>query len=145
MSKWLLMLMHSIHLAPRKLSIIIAGESVNDRDGIRGGDSPLSEQGRQYALAVAALLERRRAEADRPPPRVMTGTLKRYRETVALLRGRDDTPAGQVLPFRALDELCFGALEGLRAGLLRDSFPDEFAAREQDKLNYRYPGVGKAL
>jgi 6-phosphofructo-2-kinase/fructose-2,6-biphosphatase len=38
--------------------------------------------------------------------------------------------------------MCFGALEGLPGGKLRDSFPTEFAARAQDPLRYRYPGVG---
>merc|ERR1712113_551289 len=48
----------------------------------------------------------------------------------------------QVLQLKALDELCFGALEGLPGGKLRHSFPAEYAARAMDALNYRYPGVG---
>eukprot|EP00930_Biecheleria_cincta_P091912 TRINITY_DN8160_c0_g1_i2.p1 TRINITY_DN8160_c0_g1~~TRINITY_DN8160_c0_g1_i2.p1 ORF type:complete len:367 (-),score=52.42 TRINITY_DN8160_c0_g1_i2:35-1135(-) len=43
----LMPLFHNIHLAPRKVSIVLAGESQDDRQGFRGGDSWLSESGRQ--------------------------------------------------------------------------------------------------
>jgi 6-phosphofructo-2-kinase len=43
---------------------------------------------------------------------------------------------------RNLNELCFGSLEGLQGGRLRDFFPEEYELREADRLNYRYPGVG---
>ena len=43
---------------------------------------------------------------------------------------------------RALNELCFGSLEGLPGGKLRNSFPAEYEARARDPLHYRYPGVG---
>merc|ERR1740117_1167262 len=46
------------------------------------------------------------------------------------------------LKMRALNELCFGSLEGLPGGKLRHSFPEEFEAREADRLRYRYPGAG---
>lgn len=70
----------------------------------------------------------------------MAGTLRRYAEMSEVLREHVDVH--HVLPVRALNELCFGSLEGLQGGRLRDSFPDEYEAREADKLSYRYPGVG---
>ena len=131
--------MHSIHLRPRKVTIVLAGESVNDARGIRGGDTSLSPAGAAYASAAArAVLERQEAEPGRRAPVVMSGTLKRYEQMVALLSESCD----RVLQLPALNELGFGKLEGLRAGRLRDALPEEYEAREADKLNYRYPGVG---
>ncbi|KAL1529317.1 hypothetical protein AB1Y20_000271 [Prymnesium parvum] len=135
--KWIVQLMNAIHLAPRKLTIALAGESLNDVSGIRGGDSALSEEGYRYATAVTELVKQR-IDTGRPPPLVLAGTLQRYEQMADMLR----PIAANVLPFRPLNELCFGLLEGLRAGLLCHSFPAEHAAREADKLNYRYPGVG---
>jgi len=48
----------------------------------------------------------------------------------------------RLLQLKALNELCFGSLEGLPGGKLRHSFPEEYEARAIDPLNYRYPGVG---
>jgi len=144
---WLLQLMHTVHLSPRTLHIVLCGQSINDRDGIRGGDSPLSPEGLQYAQALAERLKQRYVQMgdEQRPPLVMTGTLQRYTqmgETIGetLRRGWGTPP--RVVPSRALNELCFGSLEELRVGRLRDSFPHEWQARELDRLNYRYPGVG---
>jgi 6-phosphofructo-2-kinase len=151
------MLLHSIHLFPRKISIVLAGESQNDSAGIRGGDTALSALGLQYAEAVCELVcSRGRVAAG--PVQVLMGTHKRYRQMTDMLckhnAGARDGPrieGGEdlrewecttPLQLRELNELCFGSLEGIPGGKLRHSFPDEFAARELDRLNYRYPGVG---
>jgi len=135
--KWVVQLVHAIHLSRRKLSIVLAGASLNDHDGIRGGDTALSEEGTEYARAAAALVKQR-ADVTRPPPCVMLGTLVRYSQMGEMLRDAST----HVLPLTALNELCFGSLEGLSAGRLRDTFPEEHAAREKDPLRYRYPGPG---
>ena len=98
---------------------------------------------------------------------VLTGTLKRYQQMSADLLGdgnggKDGEKAEggekgssgeggesgvggsgmRLLQLKALNELCFGSLEGLPGGKLRHSFPEEYEARAIDPLNYRYPGVG---
>uniref|UniRef100_A0A7S4B9A0 6-phosphofructo-2-kinase domain-containing protein n=1 Tax=Chrysotila carterae TaxID=13221 RepID=A0A7S4B9A0_CHRCT len=171
-----LTLLQSIHLVPRRIAIVLAGQSHNDAQGIRGGDTPLSSAGLKYARAACQLaLDKLAAAAETPTstgasasaslpanaptasppstatapaaaaaaataaaPVVLTGTLQRYVQMAALLEPR----AQLVLNLKPLNELCFGALEGLRCGKLQDSFPLEYAARLADKLNYRYPGVG---
>lgn len=145
----ILPLLQAVQLTLRTVSIAIAGESENDRVGIRGGDTPLSERGLAYSKAVCRQLLRSRMRTARSgrPARVLTGTLRRYSQLTDMLAdaAEDDAPcqdpAPIVLQLKPLDELCFGSLEGLPGGKLRHSFPHEFAAREADKLRYRYPGA----
>ena len=66
----------------------------------------------------------------RPPPVVVTGTLCRYAQMGEMFAGI----AEHVLPLTALNELCFGSLENLPGGRLKESFPEEYQAREADKL-----------
>ncbi|CAE8590687.1 unnamed protein product [Polarella glacialis] len=132
----LLPLLHSVHLGPRKVSIVLAGESENDRQGFRGGDSCLSEAGLRYSRVVSRLMKQR--EATHQPAHVWTGSLQRYSQLTDMLC---DTPR-MVIKVKVLDELCFGSLEGLACGYMRHSLPEEHAKREADKLHYRYPGAG---
>jgi broad specificity phosphatase PhoE len=63
---------------------------------------------------------------------VWTSTLKRTTQTAAILPEASSA-------FRALDEIDAGVCDGMTYAEVRRRFPDEFAARAQDKLNYRYP------
>ena len=158
----LVSLLHTIHLYPRKISLLITGESENDRDGIRGGDTKLSADGLLYSAAVCELV-RSRGFVSEATPFVFSGTLQRYQQVVELLCGgcigdsgsdivadggcsggdRDHRWAQSTrVQLKALNELGFGSLEGLPGGKLRHSFPAEFDARARDPLRYRYPGAG---
>jgi len=130
----LMPVLYNIHLGERKVSIVLAGESENDKLGWRGGDSHLSDSGVQYSKAVCRLIKER--ETSGPAAQVWTGTLRRYSQTAEQLGDR------QVVKVKVLDELCFGSLEGLQCGRLRDSYPHEHERRMADRLNYRYPGAG---
>ncbi|KAF2454457.1 6-phosphofructo-2-kinase-domain-containing protein [Lineolata rhizophorae] len=55
---------------------------------------------------------------------------------------RFDEDKYEVKQIRLLDELNAGKMEGLTYDEIRERFPDEFAARKRDKLQYRYPGQG---
>lgn len=197
-----------IHLYPRKIWLILPGQSENDANGIRGGDTTLSEEGGRYSQALCELARVHASKTLRAGhrPHVLTGTLRRYEQVADMLCGRkrsgggggsgggdsgggigggdsgdsgsgggvgggdngsgdgalvsaggshatgvdgagpgtetDSWAAATRLRLKALNELCFGALEGLPGGKLRHSFPQEFHARAFDPLNYRYPGVG---
>ena len=43
---------------------------------------------------------------------------------------------------QALNELCAGKLDSLTYAQMREHHPEQYTARMDDKLNYRYPGVG---
>mmetsp|Transcript_6684 Transcript_6684/g.17485 ORF Transcript_6684/g.17485 Transcript_6684/m.17485 type:complete len:255 (-) Transcript_6684:185-949(-) len=134
-------LLHSIHLFPRKLSLLIAGESENDRQGIRGGDTCLSVEGLRYTTALCELVWSRPQVAE-ASPQVLTGTLQRYSQLTDMLCSGAGWRGSSCLKLKSLNELCFGSLEGLPGGQLRYAHPREFEKRKADKLNYRYPGVG---
>ena len=169
----LLGLLHSIHLGPRSIWIVLVGETTNDTRGFMGGDSPLSEAGLVYARAVRDWLEQREADDDLlidgespPPAMVLCGTLRRYTEMgnvlcraekeheegapAPSLGGREPPSDGggerrdrrMMLQLHRLNELCAGQLDSLSYDEMKKHYPQEYAARRADKLNYRYPGAG---
>ena len=95
----LLSLLHSIHLGRRCIWITLVGQTMNDLQGVLGGDSSLSHEGLQYARAVRDHILAREASEDlalggghRPPPAmVLTGTLKRNVEMAEMLCADDAT------------------------------------------------------
>lgn len=114
---------------PRALGTVIYlsrhGESVNNLYGKIGGNSSLTDRGRQYARALAAFL-------GPAAPEVWVTGYRRTQETAAHLPGTCQVVVG-------LGELGAGAHDGLTYEEIADRFPAEFAARDQDKLRYRYP------
>ena len=83
--RWVVQLMHSVHLSPRRVHIVLCGQSCNDAEQIRGGDSMLSEAGLTFGKAAVETLMSR-LDTTREPPVVMTGTLLRYGQMTELLR-----------------------------------------------------------
>ena len=64
--------------------------------------------------------------------RIWTSTLRRTVQTAAHVNGpRARTPM--------LDEIKSGTLDGLTYKEIEAEYPDEWEARERDKLRYRYP------
>ena len=43
---------------------------------------------------------------------------------------------------RMLDELNSGYMDGMTYESIKEKFPEEYALRKKDKLQYRYPGPG---
>lgn len=72
---------------------------------------------------------------DDRPLTVWTSTLKRTIQTARFL------PADyNQLQWKALDELDAGVCDGLTYAEIAEKFPEDFAARDEDKYNYRYRG-----
>lgn len=65
---------------------------------------------------------------------VWTSTLKRTISTSRWL-----PPHYNQLQWKALDELDSGVCDGLTYQEIKDSYPEDFVARDDDKYNYRYP------
>ena len=101
------------------------GESEYNVIGRIGGDAPLSAHGRSFAANLAAWVDDR-------TPIVWTSTLRRTRQTAEALSLSSTA-------WRALDEIDAGTCEGMTYDEIREQMPDEFAARQRDKLRYRYP------
>jgi broad specificity phosphatase PhoE len=97
-----------------------------------GGDSGLSPAGKEFAQRLRGFMEN--LPAAQRPSAVWTSTLRRTIQTAR--------PLGAAWPqvqWRALDEIDAGACEGLTYAEIKAAQPDEYAARTQDKLRYRYP------
>lgn len=123
----------NLHIRPRSVWLSRHGESLYNLDGKIGGDSLLSPRGEMYAKKLPELV--RQSVGDDRPLTVWTSTLKR---TIATAR---HLPANyNQLQWKALDELDAGVCDGLTYQEIKERYPEDFAARDEDKYNYRYRG-----
>ncbi|EEB13787.1 6-phosphofructo-2-kinase/fructose-2,6-bisphosphatase short form, putative [Pediculus humanus corporis] len=118
----------NIHIVPRTIYLTRHGESEQNLEGRIGGDADLSPRGRQYANALAKYI----AEQDICGLRVWTSWLKRTIQTVA------NVPAPQER-WKALNEIDAGICEEMTYEEIASKFPEDFAARDENKFTYRYP------
>ena len=106
------------------------GESEYNLSGKIGGDANLSPRGQQYARQLPDLVA---MSAGSRKLTVWTSTLKRTIQTARFL-------PFEKLEWKALDELDSGVCDGLTYGQIEERYPADFAARDDDKYNYRYLG-----
>lgn len=120
----------NLHLKPRHIYLSRHGESMHNVGGMIGGDSPLSPRGEQYAAALPALVLNNVGDH---PLQVWTSTLQR---TIATARN---------LPYpkktwKSLDELDAGVCDGMTYEEIAEKYPEDYAARDENKFSYRYRG-----
>jgi broad specificity phosphatase PhoE/predicted kinase len=120
----------NLHLEPRPIYLTRHGESLYNLDGRIGGDSPLTDAGRQYAVRLSDFV-RAELPADTPCT-VWTSTLRRTVETASWM-GRPTRA------WRVLDEIDAGVCDGMTYAQIARTLPSEHAARKADKYRYRYP------
>jgi len=120
----------NLHIKPRSIWLSRHGESTYNLEGKIGGDADLSERGERYAQALPSLVKE---SAGGRRLTVWTSTLKRTIQTARFL-------PFEKLEWKALDELDSGVCDGLTYGQIEERYPDDFAARDDDKYNYRYLG-----
>jgi len=119
-------------LAFRPIYLCRHGKSEDNMAEKIGGDSGLSPAGKEFAQRLRRFVED--LPGDQRPSAVWTSTLRRTIQTAR--------PLGASWPqvqWRALDEIDAGACEGLTYAEIKAVQPEEYAARKQDKLRYRYP------
>ena len=97
-----------------------------------GGNSSISSDGEEYAAALPDLLLSRLPEGDASSLIVWTSTLKRTIQTARHI------PFPK-LRWKALDEIDAGICDGMTYDEVKEKMPEEFEARQKDKLRYRYP------
>jgi len=119
----------NIHLTPRTIYLSRHGESQMNLAGRIGGDSNLSPRGQQYACALSQHIN----EQDIPGLVVWTSWFKRTIQTAAKIEAPQER-------WKALNEIHAGVCEQMTYKEIEEKFPAEFAARDLNKLNYRYPG-----
>ncbi|XP_060619283.2 6-phosphofructo-2-kinase/fructose-2,6-bisphosphatase 1 isoform X4 [Anolis sagrei] len=118
----------NIHVTPRSIYLSRHGESELNLRGRIGGDSGLSERGKQYACALSGFI-RSQCINDL---KVWTSHMKRTIQTAEAL----GVPYEQ---WKALNEIDAGVCEEMTYEEIQDHHPEEFALRDQDKYRYRYP------
>lgn len=146
----------NFNLAERQIWITRNGESEYNVQGKIGGDSDLTLRGKRYAQALSRFIDKQRisftehemkAHMESNPDGknfsateffVWTSMLNRAVQTGNYFN-EDDYPIKQM---RMLDELSAGDCEGLTYAEIQAKHPDEFEERLNDKLRYRYPGIG---
>ncbi|KAI1424100.1 6-phosphofructo-2-kinase-domain-containing protein [Xylaria sp. FL1777] len=138
----------NFNLARRQIWLSCNGESLDDKEGRIGRYSDLSERGHLYAAALASFIEDQRlswhaepASGHNPEPSqfcVWTSTWPQAMQTGRLFSSEtyDQTHT------KMLDDLNAGVMTGLTFDEISRQYPDEYAARRRDKLNYRWPGLG---
>ncbi|KAF8793376.1 Fructose-2 like protein [Argiope bruennichi] len=118
----------NIHILPRSIYLTRHGESVLNLKGRIGGDAELSPRGWEYGRALARFIQ----EQDIPRLRVWTSQLQRTIQTAAEI----DAPQER---WKALNEIDAGICEEMTYEEIQERYPEDFAARDQDKFHYRYP------
>ncbi|ORY72206.1 6-phosphofructo-2-kinase-domain-containing protein [Leucosporidium creatinivorum] len=120
----------NLHLTPRSIYFTRHGESQYNVEGKIGGDAPLSAQGEKYMQALPKLVQEKIGDT---PLTVWTSTLRRTIQTASGL-------PYEKLTWKSLDELDAGVCDGMTYEEIEVSYPEDYAARDDDKFNYRYRG-----
>jgi hypothetical protein len=124
----------SLYIRPRPIWLTRHGESLDNVMERIGGDTPLSVSGQTYARALARFMAKHYPRYPRLGTElsVWTSTLRRTIETVQCM-GYDE------VQWRQLDEISGGLCDGMTYEQIAKQMPEEYAARQKDKLFYRYP------
>lgn len=120
----------NLHLTPRSIFFTRHGESQYNVEGKIGGDAPLSAQGEKYMAALPSLTKDIIGDV---PLTVWTSTLQRTLQTASRLEYNQ-------LAWKSLDELDAGVCDGMTYEEIEEHYPEDYAARDDDKFNYRYRG-----
>lgn len=120
------------HIVPREgrtLFFSRHGESEYNVQERIGGDPPLTPRGTRYAKALGQYMNTLALDG----LKIWTSTLCRTALTAQYIKGpKMETPL--------LNELNSGYMDGLTYKEVQKKYPEEYQARDEDKLNYRYPG-----
>lgn len=119
------------HITPRPILLTRHGESQDNVKGRIGGDPVLSEAGEKYALKLAEFVKRRLK--NETTASIWTSTLRRTGITARHIDWFSK------VEWKALDEINAGVCDGMTYEEIKESMPEEYAARKADKLRYRYP------
>jgi broad specificity phosphatase PhoE/predicted kinase len=121
----------------QNLYLIRHGETTFNLENRIGGDSSLTERGRQQAQALAAYF------AAKQIPVIFTSSKRRTMETAEPIRAMQSNST--VIPLAEFDEIDAGICEGMSYDEIRQRMPDIYQQRKEDKYNYIYPnGEGYA-
>jgi 6-phosphofructo-2-kinase / fructose-2,6-biphosphatase 2 len=126
--------LRELPIAPSFADVSQHGESLFNLEGKIGGDADLSPRGQEYARALPGIVEK--CVPKNVHLTVWTSTMKRTIQTARFLPKEKTSK----LAWKALDEIDSGVCDGLTYAEIEQLYPEDFAARDEDKYNYRYRG-----
>eukprot|EP01129_Flabellula_baltica_P006981 TRINITY_DN2667_c0_g1_i1.p1 TRINITY_DN2667_c0_g1~~TRINITY_DN2667_c0_g1_i1.p1 ORF type:complete len:553 (+),score=115.08 TRINITY_DN2667_c0_g1_i1:259-1917(+) len=130
-SRIVFFLMH-LNLKPKTIYLTRHGQSQFNELGKIGGNSSLTRCGDVYAQRLADFLNDVSPLNGNKDVACWSSTLKRTIETTKYIPRRK-------IRLKGLDEIDAGEFDGMTYAEIKSEFPEEFSARAEDKLNYRYP------
>jgi 6-phosphofructo-2-kinase / fructose-2,6-biphosphatase 2 len=105
--------------------------------GKLGGDSPITDFGHSYAAMLDAHLQNepevKKVLASGSKLSVWCSCLRRTIETASYISN------SWTVKWHSLNEIDAGVCDGLTYDEVKQKYPDDFEARAEDKLRYRYP------
>ena len=134
----LLSYLMNLQMNAKPIYFIRHGESAYNVENRIGGDSELTEKGHKFGKILGKFFE---DEAKKnlftfaeEKPKLITSSLKRAKQTIEYLN-----LSVKVISTKIMDEIDSGIYDGLSYNEIKEKFPLEYYARENDKLRYRYP------
>lgn len=126
----------NLHTLERPIFFIQAGDSIDDVQGILGGDTDLSEQGRLFSQFINKFFISRIEELNNFPEecKLLCSTRKSVIQTA-----REMNCFKNVLELQILEEINYGLQDGKTQKEFFDKYPEEEELMKKDPLNYRYP------
>ncbi len=116
----------------KNLFLIRHGETYANLENRIGGDSDLTDKGREQAWALS------RHFLGTPIPYIFTSSKKRTLQMAEpMRRTRNDC---RLFSFHEFDEIDAGKCEEMTYEEVREAMPKVYRARRTDKFNYVYPG-----
>lgn len=125
------------HIHPRAIWLTLHGETDDIVQQKLGGDAPLNKNGQLFAYALRDFIQKEQAFKDL---QLWHSTLVRAEHTARPLRPL----ASVVRAWRDLNEISVGSCEGLTEHEFKQTMAIEYAARQKDRLRYRYPQGGES-
>ncbi|DBA03027.1 TPA: hypothetical protein N0F65_003215, partial [Lagenidium giganteum] len=130
----IMFLMANLQLKPRPIWLSRHGESMYNTQKRIGGDAPLSPLGMQYAVQLDRFINTYYPAPDTDLV-VWTSTMLRTGMTVERIAAR----GRPIVKWKQLDEIDAGVCDGLTYEQVAEEMPEEYLARKNNKLHYRYP------
>ncbi|MDA8163821.1 MAG: 6-phosphofructo-2-kinase/fructose-2,6-bisphosphatase, partial [Desulfobacteraceae bacterium] len=116
----------------RNLFLVRHGETAFNLEDRIGGDSELTERGREQARALAGYFARQRI------PLIFTSEQRRTVQTAAIIAERQERCSIISLP--EFNEIDAGVCDGMSYQEIRERLPEVAEARNRNKYWYEYPG-----
>ena len=125
----------NLHLTPRSIYFVRHAESLFNLENRVGGDADLSERGYAYLPKLNAFFQEEAQQGRvNQNAKILTSTLRR-----AIITAKAIELGAAPVSLKMLDELDAGICDSLDYKEVEEKFPEEWKARTNDKLKYRYP------